>query len=174
MAKIEAGREREAIEQLQAFYQIYNPGFTLDYQFLDQDYQVLYAAEQRVSTLSKYFAGIAIIISCLGLFGLAAFTAERRLKEIGIRKILGSSDFGIVYLLSSDFTRMVLVAIFIALPISYLVAQRWLQDFAFSIELEWWYFAGAGLVALLIAWFTVGLQTIKAARVNPVQCLKNE
>ncbi len=174
MAKIEVGREREAIEQLQAFYQDYNPGFTLDYQFLDQDYQALYAAEQRVATLSKYFAGIAILISCLGLFGLAAFTAERRRKEIGIRKILGASDFGIVRLLSGDFTRMVLVAIFIALPISYFVAQRWLQDFAFSIDLEWWYFAGAGGVALLIAWFTVGLQTVKAARVNPVECLKDE
>ncbi len=174
MAKIEAGRESDAIEQLQKFYQDYNPGFTLDYQFLDQDYQALYAAEQRVSTLSKYFAGIAIIISCLGLFSLAAFTAERRRKEIGIRKILGASSFSIVRRLSGDFTKIVLVAIFIALPISYFVAQRWLQDFAFSIDLEWWYFAGAGLVALLVAWFTVGLQTIKAARVNPVACLKDE
>ncbi len=174
MVKIEAGREGESIEQLQKFYQSYNPGFTLDYQFLDQDYQVLYAAEQRVSTLSKYFAGIAILISCLGLFGLAAFTAERRLKEIGIRKILGSSDFGIVYLLSGDFTKMVLVAIFIALPISYFVARQWLQGFAFSIDLEWWYFAGSGLAALLIAWLSVGFQTIKAAQVNPVDSLRNE
>ncbi len=174
VAKVEVGKERETIDRLQEFYQAYNPGYSLNYQFLDEDYQALYAAEQRVSTLSKYFAGIAILISCLGLFGLAAFTAERRRKEIGIRKILGASDFGIVRLLSGDFTRMVLVAIFIALPISYFVAQRWLQDFAFSIDLEWWYFAGAGLVALLIAWFTVGLQTVKAARVNPVECLKDE
>ena len=152
----------------------YNPGYSFNYQFLDQDYQALYAAEQRVSTLSRYFAGIAILISCLGLFGLAAFTAERRLKEIGIRKILGATDFGIVRLLSSDFTKLVLVAIFIALPISYFVAQRWLQGFAFSIDLEWWYFAGAGGVALLIAWLSVGFQTIKAARVNPVECLKDE
>ena len=146
----------------------------LDYRFLDDDYQALYAAEQRVSTLSKYFAGIAILISCLGLFGLAAFTAERRLKEIGIRKVLGATDFGIVRLLSGDFTRMVVVAIFIALPISYFIAQRWLQDFAFSIDLEWWYFAGAGGVALLIAWLSVGLQTIKAAKMNPVDGLRNE
>ena len=174
MAKLETGREKETLNRLQEFYQVYSLGFPLDYQFLDENYQALYAAEQRVSTLSRYFAGIAILISCLGLFGLAAFTAERRLKEIGIRKILGASDFGIVRLLSGDFTKMVLVAIVIALPISYFIAQRWLEDFAFSIDLEWWYFAGAGLLALLIAWFTVGLQTVKAARINPVECLKDE
>ena len=108
------------------------------------------------------------------MFGLAAFTAERRLKEIGIRKALGASDFSIVRLLSGDFTKMVLVAIAIALPVSYFIAARWLKSFAFRIDLEWWYFAGAGLVALLIAWFTVGLQTVKAARVNPVECLRDE
>ncbi len=174
MLKIAAGKEQEAIAALQSFYQTYNPGFPLDYHFLDADYQALYAAEQRVSTLSKYFAGIAILISCLGLFGLAAFTAERRLKEIGIRKILGASDFGIVRLLSGDFTKMVLMAIVIALPLSYFLARQWLEDFAFHIDLKWWYFAGAGLLALLIAWFTVGLQTVKAARVNPVECLQDE
>ena len=174
MARLEAGKEQETLAQLQNFYQTFNPGYSFDYQFVDADYQALYAAEQRVSTLSKYFAGLAILISCLGLFGLAAFTAERRLKEIGIRKILGASDFGIVRLLSGDFTKMVLVAIFIALPISYFIAQQWLEDFAFSIELQWWYFAGAGLLALLIAWFTVGLQTVKAARVNPAECLQDE
>ncbi len=174
IAKIEAGKEKETISALQKFYHQYNAGFPFDYQFLDDDYQRLYASEQRVSTLSKYFAGMAILISCLGLFGLAAFTAERRLKEIGIRKILGSTDWSIVYLLSSDFTKMVLVAIVIALPISYFIATKWLEGFAFKIDLEWWYFVGAGLVALLIAWFTVGLQTIKAARVNPTDCLKDE
>ena len=174
MVRIATGKEGETVTALQNFYQNYNPGFPFDYQFLDEDYQALYAAEQRISTLSKYFAGLAIIISCLGLFGLSAFTAERRLKEIGIRKILGSSEVGIVYLLSSDFTKIVLTAIIIALPISYFVARQWLNNFALSIELAWWFFAGAGLVALLVAWFSVGFQTIKAARVNPVQCLKDE
>ena len=174
MAKIEAGRERETIEQLQQFYQEYNPGFPFAYQFLDEAYQAQYVAEQRVSILSRYFAGFAILISCLGLFGLAAFTAERRLKEIGIRKILGSSNFGIVRLLSGDFTKMVLMAIIIALPVSYFIAKNWLDNFAYRIDLEWWFFIGAGLIALLIAWFTVGLQTVKAARVNPTQCLKDE
>ncbi|WKN43708.1 ABC transporter permease [Tunicatimonas pelagia] len=174
MAKLQSGREKETLAELQNLYSSYNPGFVLDYRFLNDNYQALYEAEQRVSTLSEYFAGIAILISCLGLFGLATFTAERRVKEIGIRKVLGSSDFGIVRLLSGDFTKMVLVAIVIALPISYVIARQWLQDFAFSIELEWWYFAGAGLVALLIAWLSVGFQTIKAAQMNPVDSLRNE
>ena len=174
IVKIAAGREKEALAQLQQLYQEFNPGFSLDYRFLDEDYQALYVAEQRVSTLSKYFAGLAILISCLGLFGLAAFTAERRLKEIGIRKILGSSELGIVYLLSSDFTKMVITAIVIALPVSYFITKNWLENFAFKIALEWWFFMGAGLLALVIAWLSVGFQTIKAASVNPTQCLKDE
>ena len=174
MAKIEAGKEKETIDRLGAFYKAYNPGFTLDYRFLDQEYQAQYVAEQRVSVLSRYFAGIAILISCLGLFGLAAFTAERRLKEIGIRKTLGATDLGIVRLLSADFTRMVLIGITIALPISYFVANKWLEGFVYRIDLEWWFFVASGSLALLIAWFTMGLQTVKAARVNPTECLKDE
>jgi len=174
MAKIAAGKEQEAITNLEKLYGQYNPGFIFDYRFLDEDYQAQYAAEQTVSVISRYFASLAILISCLGLFGLAAFTAERRLKEIGIRKILGATDFGIVRLLSGDFTKMVLVAIVVALPISYFIAKKWLEGFAYRIDLEWWFFIGAGLLALLIAWFTVGLQTVKAARVNPAECLKDE
>ena len=174
MAKIETGKEKEALAELRSFYESYNPGFVFDYQFLDDNYKELYVAEQRVSTLSRYFAGIAILISCLGLFGLAAFTAERRKKEIGLRKAMGSSVFGIVRLLSGDFTKMVGVAIVIALPVSYFVSKSWLGEFAYKIDLRWWYFAGAGLTALVIAWLTVGIQTIKAARVNPTACLKDE
>ena len=174
VAKLQGGREKEALAGLQRLYSNYNPGFVLDYQFLDDDYQALYVAEQRVSTLSEYFAVLAILISCLGLFGLAAFTAERRLKEIGIRKALGASVNNIVGLLTSDFTKMVAVAIGIALPVGYFIAQRWLQNFAFHIDLQWWYFAGVGLLVLLIAWLTVGLQTVKAALANPVDSLRNE
>jgi len=174
MARIEGGKEVETLERINEFYKSYNPGFPLDYRFLDEDYQRQYVSEQRVSTLSRYFAGLAIVISCLGLFGLAAFTAQRRLKEIGIRKILGSSDFGIVRLLSGDFTKTVLAAIVIALPLSYFMTRKWLDEFAYRIDLEWWYFAGSGILALLVAWFTVGLQTIRAARVNPTQCIKDE
>ena len=117
---------------------------------------------------------IALLISCLGLFGLAAFTAERRLKEIGIRKALGSSSSHIVLLLSSDFTKMVLIAIVMGLPISYWLLAQWLERFAFHIELQIWYFAVAGFAALLIAWMTVASQAIRAANVNPVECLRDE
>ncbi|PZR38511.1 MAG: transporter permease [Azospira oryzae] len=174
MTRIEAGKETETIERIAEFYKAYNPDFTFDYRFLDQDYEAQYRAEQRVSILARYFAVIAILISCLGLFGLAAFTAERRIKEIGIRKVLGSSEFSIVYLLSYEFSKMVVLSTVIALPVSYLLVNQWLDNFAYRIPLHWWYFAGAGLLALIIAWLTVGSQAIRAARVNPVHCLKEQ
>jgi ABC-type antimicrobial peptide transport system permease subunit len=173
-AKIQANSTEETLAGIQALYKDFNPGFTLNYEFLDANYQAQYQAEQKVSLLSRYFAGIAIIISCLGLFGLAAFTAERRQKEIGIRKILGAGGLQIMKLLSADFTKMVFIAIVIALPISFWAAQNWLQGFAYSIEPEWWYFAGAGLIALVIAWITISFQTIKAIRLNPAETLKDE
>ncbi|MCF0062982.1 ABC transporter permease [Dyadobacter chenwenxiniae] len=174
MAKVKAGKEQEVIAQLTQLHTKLNPGFTMEYRFLDEEYRRQYVSEQRVSVLSRYFAILAILISCLGLFGLAAFTAERRLKEIGIRKVLGSGVFSIVYLLSGDFTKSVAIGIAIALPVSYYMASSWLETFAFSIDLKLWYFALAGIVALLIAWLTVGSQAIKAANVNPLQCLKSE
>ncbi|MEM1135163.1 MAG: ABC transporter permease, partial [Bacteroidota bacterium] len=122
MVRIEEGKVNETLTSIEKFYRQYNPGFAFDFRFIDQDYQVQYTAEKRVGDLSKYFSIIAIIISCLGLFGLAAFTAERRLKEIGVRKVLGAGSVKIITLLTTDFIKMVLVAIFIALPISYLIA----------------------------------------------------
>lgn len=174
MARIEAGRERETLAGLQEFYQTYNPGFPFSYQFLDQDYQNQYVAEQRVAVLSRYFAGLAILISCLGLFGLAIFSAERRVKEIGIRKVLGASEWKIMELLSGDFARMVLVAIIIGLPLSYYVTANWLAGFAYKIALEWWYFIGAGVLTMLIALLTVSFQSVKAALMNPVESLRSE
>ena len=175
MIRIEGGgKEKEILDALSKFYTSYNPGFTFDYKFQDEEYARQYAAEQRVATLSAYFAGFAIIISCLGLFGLAAFTAERRLKEIGIRKAMGSSATNIVLLLSSDFTKMVLLSIALGLPMSYWLLNQWLQRFAFHVELHAWYFIVAGLVALLIACLTVASQAIRAANVNPVECLRDE
>jgi len=174
MVKLAAGTERATIAQLSTIHKDFNNGLPLDYQFLDADYAMLYAAEARVAILSKYFAGIAILISCLGLFGLVTFSAQRRIKEIGIRKVLGASTFSIVRLLSTDFTKMVLVAIFIALPISYYIAKFWLEDFAFKIDLQPWFFIVAGLGALGIAWLTVGVQTLKAANLNPTESLKSE
>jgi putative ABC transport system permease protein len=174
IVKIEPGRVQEALANLQKFYLQFNPGFAFDYRFLDQDYQAQYTAETRVASLSRYFATLAIVISCLGLFGLAAFTAERRIKEIGIRKVLGSSEWGIVYLLSGDFTKIVVVAIVIALPVSYMITRTWLDNFAFKIPLEFWYFISAGALVMVISWLTVGTQAFKAARVSPTKCLKDE
>ncbi len=174
MVRLNAQRIPESIEAIDEFYSDYNPGYTLDYEFLDQNYQRQYLAEQRVSVLSRYFAGIAILISCLGLFGLAAYTAERRQKELGIRRILGAGDGTIIRLLSGDFTRMIIIAIVIALPISYYFARQWLSDFAYVITLEWWFFAGAGLLALLISWITISFQAFKTVHINPVDCLKED
>jgi ABC-type antimicrobial peptide transport system permease subunit len=174
MVRLVGGKEKETLAAINRFYTHYNPGFTFEYRFQDEHYAKQYDAEQRVASLSGYFASIAILISCLGLFGLAAFTAERRLKEIGIRKALGSSSASIVILLSGDFTRMVLLSVFLGLPASYWLLNSWLQRFAFHVELRAWYFIASGMLALIIAWITVASQAIKAARVNPVKCLRNE
>jgi len=174
MARIAKGQEKETLDRLQKFYTEYNPGFTFDYEFLDKSYEKLYAAEMRVSSLSQYFAGFAILISCLGLFGLAAFTAQRRLKEIGIRKAMGSSVSSIVLLLSKDFTILVGLSILIALPAAFFLINMWLDTFAFHIQLTWLYFIASGLVALVISWLTISIQSYKAARVNPTRCLRSE
>lgn len=174
LVKIERGRERETIEGLTALYSKLNPGFAFNFEFLDSEYQSEYVAEERVAVLSRYFASLAILISCLGLFGLASFTAERRLKEVGIRKVLGSSVSRIVYLLTWEFSNVILVAVFLAAPLSYFTTRMWLSTFAFRVEVPWWNFLIAGMVALVIAWLTVGVQAWKAANVNPVQCLRDE
>jgi putative ABC transport system permease protein len=174
VVKIRAGSEKTAIKNLQNVFAQFHSGYPLEFTFLDDDYQTLYDSENKVAVLSKYFAAIAIIIPCLGLLGLAAFTVQTRRKEIGIRKILGATKGNIVHLLSADFTKLVLMAIIIALPISYFVASKWLENFAYHIDLKWWFFAAAGFAALLMAWFTIGIQTLKAARVNPTKYLQNE
>jgi putative ABC transport system permease protein len=174
LVKLQPNAEQATISRLQQLYAAYNPGFTLDYSFLDNDYQAQYVAERRVAVLARYFAGLAILISALGLLGLAAFTAERRRKEIGIRKALGASELGIVWLLTSSLTWLVVVAIVLALPLSYLLLQRWLEGFAYRVAWQWWYFAAAGMGALLIAWLTVSVQAWRAARRNPVLSLRAE
>ena len=174
LVKLQPNAEQATIARLQQLYAAYNPGFTLDYTFLDTDYQAQYVAERRVAVLARYFAGLAILISALGLLGLAAFTAERRRKEIGIRKALGASELAIVWLLTSSLTWLVVVAIVLALPLSYLLLQRWLEGFAYRVAWQWWYFAAAGLGALLIAWLTVSVQAWRAARRNPVLSLRAE
>ncbi len=174
MVRIQEGTEKSTLAKMEALYKEFHPPYPFEYSFLDEEYQRLHVAENRVATLSKYFTGLAILISCLGLLGLAAFTAERRTKEIGIRKILGASVWSIVSLLSADFSKMVIVAILLALPLSYLITENWLAGFAYRIDLEWWYFVVAASITFLIAWSTVGLQTLKAASVNPTTCLRDE
>lgn len=174
VVRIKPGKEKEALYNLESLYKKFNPSGIFNYRFLDRDYQALYTSERLVSVLSRYFAALSILISCLGLFGLAAFTAEMKIKEISIRKVMGSSVFGIVRLLSGEFVKMILLAICMALPLSYLITKDWLDDFAYHINLEWWYFAGTAIIAITIALLTVGFQSVKAAMVNPAKSLRSE
>jgi putative ABC transport system permease protein len=174
LIRLARGQEKQTIDALKDFYQRFNPGYQLQYTFLDQDFQQQFVSENRVAALSKYFAGLAIVISSLGLFGLAAFTAERKIKEIGIRKVLGASEWSIIYMLTEEFLIPVVASIAIALPLSYILCKYWLQNFAYRIELHLWYFLGAGLLALLISWLTVGMQALKSASIDPIQCLRAE
>jgi len=174
MVKIRAGTEKAAVEQIEKIYKKFNAGQPFEFTFMDNDYHALYKSEIQTGKLSSYFAGLAIIISCLGLLGLTAFTIQKRQKEIGIRKVLGSGEFAIIYLLSTDFTKLVLASIIIALPLGYFITKNWLDGFAYRIDLSFWYFITAGLITLLIAWLTVGIQAIKAAIANPVKSLRYE
>lgn len=152
----------------------YNAGYPFEYSFMDEEFTKMYQTDQTVGKLFDFFAAIAIMISCLGLFGLAAFTAEQRTKEIGIRKVLGASVQNIVVLLSKEFVRLVLLAFVIATPIAWYAMNKWLENFAYAIDVSWWVFAVAGLLALLIAFLTVSWQAIKAAMANPVESLRSE
>lgn len=174
LVKVATGKEQAVMAQVRQLYQQFNSGVPCDFKFMDEDHAALYASERRISTLSGYFSGVAIFISCLGLYGLAAFSAERRTKEIGIRKVMGSSSFNIVVLLSADFTKIVFAAIIMAMPVSYLIADEWLEQFAYRISLSHWYFIITASVTLLIAWVTVGTQAIRAACATPVRCLRSE
>jgi len=172
--KLRPGNHSEVIASIQEFYKAFNPGFSLDYRFLDQEYQEQYVAEQRVAVLSKYFAVLAIIISCLGLFGLAVFSGERRKKEIGVRKVLGASSGTIVRLMTGEFVQLIVMAIAIAIPLAWWVSRQWLDGFAYRTSLDWWIFVLAGLLVMSIAILTVGTQAFRAASVNPVNSLRDE
>ncbi len=174
IVKLESGKEQSTIAHIEQAFKEFHPDHPFIFGWMDADYQALYESESRVAILSKYFSGLAIVISCLGLFGLAMFTAERRKKEIGIRKILGSSGFGIVRMLSSDFIKTVVLALIIAVPISYAVAISWLSNFEYRIAIKWWYFTLPAILILLIALFTISMHTIKAARMDPINTLKAE
>ncbi len=174
LVRTEAGKTKQALASLEQICKELNPNVPFTYQFSDQEYEKLYKSEQVVSQLANYFAFLAIFISCLGLFGLAAFTAEQRTKEIGVRKVLGASVASVVTLLSKDFLKLVLIAIVIASPVAWYAMHTWLQNFAYQIDLSWWIFALAGVVAVAIALLTVSFQSIKAALMNPVTSLRSE
>jgi putative ABC transport system permease protein len=150
------------------------PGQPLSYSFLDDDFDKIYNAEQRTGKLFVTFAVFAIFIACLGLFGLVTYAAEQRIKEIGVRKVLGASVSEIVAMISKDFIRLVLIAFVIAFPVGWWMMNKWLQSFAYRIDISWWVFAFAGLLTIAIALITVSLQAIKAAMANPVKSLRSE
>jgi putative ABC transport system permease protein len=146
----------------------------MQYSFMDQDFNALYRSEQRIGTVFIVFTILAIVIACLGLFGLAAYAAEQRTKEIGIRKVLGASIANITGMLSKDFIKLVCIAIVISSPLAWYAMNKWLQDFAYRVDFKWWVIAIAGGGAILIAFITVSFQSIKAAIANPVKSLRSE
>ena len=164
----------QTLASVEATWNRFAPQEPFVYTFLDETFAQLYEAERRTSRLITVFAGLAILIACFGLFGLAAYMAEQRTKEIGIRKVFGATVSGIVMLLSKDFARLVLVAIVLAAPLAYLTMQNWLDTFAYRVEMSWWIFLLTGLAALTIALATVSYQAIRAALANPVKALRYE
>lgn len=175
MVRIKGGADqKETISRIQQFYESYNPGFPFTYSFLDEVYQKQYENEVRISVLSRYFSALAIVISCLGLFGLVAFTAQKRQKEIGIRKVIGASVNTIMMLLIKDFLLLVLIAVLIAFPLAWYGMGQWLQGFAYRISIGPLEFGIAALSVTIITLMTVGFQALKAALVNPVKSLRSE
>ncbi|MCF0060225.1 ABC transporter permease [Dyadobacter chenwenxiniae] len=174
LIRTQPGQTTVALAGIEKVYKELNPKFPFAYSFVDNEYQKIYRGETVVGTLSTIFALLAIFIACLGLFGLAAFTAEQRIKEIGVRKVLGASVASIVSLLSKDFVKLVFIAIVIASPIAWYVMNQWLQNFAYKIDIDWWVFAFAGLLSLTVALLTISFQSIKAGLMNPVKSLKSE
>ncbi len=163
-----------AINKAEKLWKQYMPAYPFEYAFLDADYNALYRTEEQTGRLFNFFAGVAVVISCLGLLGLTSFTTEQRTKEIGIRKVLGATVLNITTLLSRDFMKLVLIAIVIASPVAWFAMDHWLKDFAYKVEIRWWTFLLAGLLAMITALFTICFQSVKAAMANPVHSIKAE
>lgn len=175
MARIKPNQLTAAIQSVESKWKELVPEQSFKYQFLDETLNQLYAAEQRTGKLFAVFSGLAIFVACIGLFALSAYITSLRIKEIGVRKVLGASVSSIVVLLSKDFTKMVALAFVLAVPVAWYVMEHWwLQNFAYRIQIGFWIFSGAGVVAMLIAWLTVSYQSIKAASSDPVKSLRYE
>ncbi|MES1217170.1 MAG: ABC transporter permease [Bacteroidota bacterium] len=169
-----ANSTSENLAKTEKIFKKYNPAYPFDYQFVDQEYAARFNDEQRTKTLAGLFATLAIVISCLGLFGLSAYVAESRVKEIGVRKVLGASELSITKLLSVDFLKLVIVSIVIASPVAWYAMNSWLQNYTYRVNIGWGIFVVAGLLAIVIALATVSFQSIKAAVANPVKSLRSE
>lgn len=172
--KLKAGDFSGTLAQIESRWDKAAPGQPFNYYFMDESFNSTYEAEQRLGKIFLVFTVLSIFIACLGLFGLAALNAERRTKEIGIRKVLGASIVQITYRLTTDFLKMVIIAIGIALPIGWYAMSKWLEDFSYRIEISWWIFALTAPLAVGIAILTVSYQSIKAAVANPVRSLRSE
>ena len=164
----------ENLKKAEPIFKKYNPSYPFEYNFLDEQYAAKFANEKRTAELASLFAGLTIFISCLGLFGLASFTAENRTKEIGIRKVLGASVFGITQLLSRDFLKLVTISFLIASPIAWYTMNSWLQSYDYRAPITWWVFALTFLLSIVIALLTISFQSVKAAMSNPAKSLRSE
>jgi putative ABC transport system permease protein len=174
VARLAPERIRPAMQHLEGLVARYAPGEPFEYEFLDDAFDAMYRTEQRLGQVFTSFAVLAIFVACLGLFGLAAYTAEVRTKEIGIRKVMGASVTSIVRLLSKDFVVLVALAFVVAAPVAYYAMNRWLADFAYRIDIRAGEFVVVGLVALAVALATVGYQAVRAALADPVKALRYE
>jgi putative ABC transport system permease protein len=174
IVKIKTTDVQRLITDIKVKYDSYNASAPFSYTFLDQQYASLYKTEQRTGQIFTSFAVIAVIIASLGLFGLAAFMIRQRVKEIGIRKVLGASTVSITSMLSVEFLKLIVIAALISFPITWFAMHKWLQDFAYRITIQWWVFVAAGFIALLIAAITISFQSVKAALANPVNSLRSE
>jgi putative ABC transport system permease protein len=172
--KLTKGEIPEALAYLNNVYHQFDNASPVEFHFLDENFAKQYEAEKKQGEIALVFSALAIMIACLGLLGLATFTAEQRRKEIGVRKVLGARVTDIVTMLSADFLKLVLIASIIAVPIAWFAMDEWLQDFAYRVSIDWWIFAVAGLSALLIALITISFKAIRAAVANPVKSLRME
>ena len=172
--KMSGEKITETMKDIKSVFETYNPGLPFDYGFLDDDYDTLYRSENRLLSIFRAFAFLAIVISCLGLFGLASFTAQQRTKEIGIRKALGGSISGVIVMLAKDFTKWVIIANIIAWPLAYYLSNKFLQDYPYKIELSIWFFILSGLIAFTVALLTIIFLAYTSARRNPVESLRYE
>jgi putative ABC transport system permease protein len=173
LVKVKTDHLTETMRTLETTYQSMVPT-AFEYTFLEQRLQALYQSEEQLAQVILLFAGLAIFVACLGLYALAAFTTERRTREIGIRKTMGASVLQLSNLLTKEFIRLVALSLLLAVPFGYYAVDQWLAGFAYRVGIDWMVFAGAGLVSLVIAWLTVGFESVKAAMANPVEALRSE